>query len=305
MSWGFNAVNNSGQVLISSETRNLHFVGKAALYTTLAAANGYGGIRHWAYRIQSAVTPMPFFSMPTQDYYGITAIRNVGGQTWEIEVLRSGTSDVAPEVFVFADPRAITRRGTDYGMMVLMDDGTPAFDSRLGPLVISGGASVYPPSNPRIAGPSGLYAEECRSDASYSLAPDNVNNFSLSVSASKPIYFFPSIAQAQREHTIYRNRRECTGFNCYGACCGYGEEEQWRSTYWAFYRSGIRHSGSSLSCGWITVSYGCNWDYRRSNSIVGIGIGGGSGVGGVWPYSNETLNLSPVSIIVSNGARYD
>lgn len=149
MSWGFLATNANGQVLVSSETRNLHFVGKAAYDRTINQFDGYGGLRHWAFRIACNVTPVPFFTMPTEDYYAVAAVRSVGPGAWEIEVIRSGIGNSVPEVYVFADPRGIARSpDTDYGMLVLRDDGTPSFDSRFKPLVITGGTNVAPPANP-------------------------------------------------------------------------------------------------------------------------------------------------------------
>jgi len=306
MTWGFQAVNQNGQVLVSSETRNLHFVGKAYLDRVVKQTDSYGGIRQYAFRIACNITPMPFFTMPTSDYYAVSAVRSVAAGLWEIEVIRSGYGGQQPEVYVFCDPRGITGRPTtDYGMKVIMDDGTPSFDSRYRPLVVAGGVNVYPPSNPRVSGPGGLDPTECRSDGGPSLAPDNANTFAMPVLTDKPIYYYPSIAQAQREFSVYRSRRECVGFNVYGGCIGYGSQENWRSTYWAFYRGGIKHVGNTVFCGWIAVEYGCNWDYKRDNSFVGIGIGGSSGQGGVWPYSNETLNLFSTPIIAAKGARYD
>lgn len=149
MSWGFLATNATGQVLVSSETRNLHFVGKATYDRTINQFDGYGGLRHWAFRITCNVTPVPFFTMPTEDYYAVAAVRTTGPEVWEIEVIRSGTGNSVPEVYVFADPRGIARSpDTNYGMLVLRDDGTPSFDSRFKPLVITGGTNVAPPANP-------------------------------------------------------------------------------------------------------------------------------------------------------------
>lgn len=305
MSWGFLAVNQNNQVLVSSDTRNLHFVGKATLQETVKSVNSYGGIRQWKFRINSAVTPMPFFTMPSEDYYGVSAIRNVSTGVWEIEVIRSGTTDSIPEVYVFADPRAVTPTDTKYGMAVYLADGTRAFDSRLRPLVVSGGISVAPPSNPRTAVIPELNAKNCKADANTALAPDNQNTYTLTGGGGKPIYFFPTLAQAEREAQFSTTERDCTGFDAYGTCIGYGAKKTWKSTYWAFYRGGIKRVGTYLYCGWIVVEYGCRWTYQEDDSFLGIGIGGDSGKGGTWPYSNETLNLAPVAVITADGSKYD
>lgn len=309
MSWGFLALNNAGQVLVSSETRNLHFVGKATLNRVIKQFDGYGGLRQWAFWIDCEVTPVPFFSMPTEDYYGVVAVRQISvysdRKTWEIEVIRSGTSSTIPEIFVFSDPRGASASGTNYGMQVLLDDGTPSFDSRLNPLVITGGANVAPPSNPLISGPGWLTAKNCEGDSSTTMGPDNHNTYTLNAPGSKPIFFYPSIAQAEREFAFHEYEDACDGFNAYGSCIGVSRAHDWDSSYWAFYRSGIRYVGGYLFCGWVTAEFGCNWKYRRKTTLIGIGIGGDSGRGGVWPYSNETLNLTPTAVIAANGARYD
>jgi hypothetical protein len=305
MTHGFLATNTSGQVLISSDTRNLHFIGKATLDRTIRSYNGYGGLRHWAFKIASTVVPVPFFSMPTADYYGVAAVREVSGG-WEIEIIRSGTSDTAPEVYVFADPRGTTERDSTYGMVVYNDDGTPSFDSRLSPLAITGGMSVAPPSNPLTVSVSGLSAKNCNSDPSGSMGPNNYNSYSFSPSGTKPIYSYPSLAQAERQFGFSESEEECDGVgDGYGGCVGVERNYSWTSTYWAFYRGGIQAYGGELRAGWIACSFGCRWTYAVDSAFVGIGTGGDSNDGGVWPYSNETLNLGAIAIITANGARYD
>lgn len=305
--WGFQATNNAGQVLVSSETRNLHFVGKAALNRIIKQFDGYGGLRHYAFRIACNVTPVPFFTMPTADYYGVVAVRQVSANLWEIEVIRSGTSATVPEIYVFADPRGVTARNTDYGMLVLRDDGTPSFDSRLSPLVVTGGINVAPPSNPLTVAPPTLSAKYCGSGqgAADHMGANNRNTYQLAVPGAKPIFFYPSIAQAEREFSFHEWEDECDGFSAYGECIGFGRAYDWYSYYWAFYRGGIRFVGGYLFAGWIAAEFGCNWTYSKKSQFIGIGIGGSSGVGGKWPYSNETLNLTPTAVITANGARYD
>ena len=305
MTHGFVAYNNNNQVLVSSDTKNLHFVGKASFYNTIKSTNGYGGIRHWSFRIACNVTPMPFFSMPTEDYYGIAAVRQVSAGLWEIEIIRSGTSDIKPEVYVFADPAGVTTRSTNYGAVVYNDSGEVAFDSRLRPLCVTGGVFVNPPSNPLLGSPGNLSSQYCQSNPQASMGSDNRNTFSISEGSSKPIYFYPSIAQAEREFGYSYTSRECTGFDLYGFCLGYQDKYTWNSYYWAFYRSGIKRVGGYMFCGWIAVQYGCHWDYKDKGSFIGIGVGTDSSAGGSWPYSNQTINLQLTAVITAEGLRYD
>lgn len=306
MSQGLLAVNNSNQVLVSSDTRNLHFIGKPALYETRKSFDGYGGCRIFVYRVTSPFPILPFFTMPTADYYGIVAIRAVAASLWEIELLRSGTSATLPEVYVFADPRASTATDT-HGLVVYMDDGTPAFDSRLKPLTVAGGYSVWPAPDPRSNGIPALSAKYCDSPyGSDAFAPYAYNDFSATQTVTKEIFSYASVAQAQREAFFQAEESECIGGSAYGNCVGYLREELFRSWYWAFYRAGIsRPNASTLRVGWTCVSYGCRWTYEEDAALVGIGVGGDSGEGGSWPYSNESLNLGATPVIVANGARYD
>lgn len=307
MSHGFLATNNSNQVLVSSDTRNLHFIGKPAVNQVRNVIDTHGGCRIFTYLVSSTVPIVPFFTMPTGDFFGVTAIRNLGGSTWEIEVLRSGTNPTAPELYVFADPRAVSPSGT-HGLLVYRDDGTPSFDSRLRPLAISGGLLVTHPYNPKPVLPYGLSPYNCSTDAGTAggaFAPDQYNTYGGVSTPSKPMFSFSSLAQAQREAAYSAFSRECDGIRVKGNCVGAEREYSWNSKYWAFYRGGVRRIGDQIHAGWVTVAYGCNWTYMKESAFLGIGTGGDSGYGGTWPYSNETLNLAASPIIIADASRYD
>jgi hypothetical protein len=305
MSDGFVAYNSNNEILISSDTRNLHLIAKLTNPTVTASTDGYGGLRFLTYTVQCSVTPVPFFTMPTGDYYGIMAVRNTSGTTWTIEIARSGTGSTYPEVYVFADPRAVTATDS-HGMQVYRNDGTPSFDSRRRPLAITGGTNVSHPSNPRPSPGGGLTARYCGSNASSALAPTEENGgYAVGTMPTKPMFHYSSLAQAQRQIQFYDKDEDCSGFE-YGICIGFEVTEEYWSTYWAFYRGGIRRSGSSLYAGWIVVDAACNWQTRFDEDFLGaIDTGGGGGSGGSWPYSNETINLSSTAVIVGDASRYD
>jgi hypothetical protein len=108
MSFGFEATNNNGKVLVSEQVRTLHFFAKAELlYTT---DNSFcGGSRIYIYGSGAPSVPIPFFTMPTDgNSYGITRI--FGSEAgWYIEVIHgvvSGLSSAlgpAPELYMFCD----------------------------------------------------------------------------------------------------------------------------------------------------------------------------------------------------------
>lgn len=94
MSYGFTATNTSNQILISSDTNNLHFIGKASYVSTLQSVDTYGGLRQWLYRFNSNIniTPLPFFTMPVEAHYGISAVRHA--DTSYSRILRSAPISV-------------------------------------------------------------------------------------------------------------------------------------------------------------------------------------------------------------------
>ena len=308
MSYGFLATNNSNEVLISSDTKNLHFLQKRTSPTTVSfTSNDYGGMRRLIYSFSNINTvPVPFFSVPTSDYYAISRLEDKGSNNWDVEIIRSGTSTSTPEVYLFAPPSAGSPSG-NYGMAVYNSDGSSSFDSRLKPLVITGGQSVSHPTNPRTSySSSGLDAQYCATNASGTFAPTEYNSYTINSQPSKPIFSFFSLAQSEREVTVQEQLTECDGLgaNSYG-CIGFERTYYWTSIYWAFYRGGIRWNNGNLRAGWIVVEKGCNWTYYKDSSFLGIGTGGDSGTGGDWPYTNETINTTANSIIIANGANYD
>jgi len=305
MSYGFEATNNNNKVLISSETRNLHFLAKYSSPSVSNSASAYGGFKELSYTITSTVIPVPFFTMPTADYYGIVGVKNTTGNTWVVKMIKSGTGTTYPVLYVFVDARGVTS-SESYGMQVLQNDGSASFDSRKEPLVITGGASVTHPSNPLTSSISGLNSVECGSGTTHSQhTPTNESSaVSIGSVSSTPIYHYSSLAQAERRASFTSSDESCSGFNAYGGCIGFGTDTSYISTYWAFYRGGIRRSGTNVHAGWITVLGGCYWSTNTDEDFIGIDIGGGSTGGGGFPYTNETLNLASTAVIVGDGTRY-
>lgn len=310
MSHGFLATNDYGEVLVSSETRNLHFLLKKTAPDFIDKSSPYyGGIDIIRYRITCATYPVPFFTAPninSQCAYAVTAIRDLGNNQWDIELIKSGGVNTYPEVYVFCDPRGATQSET-HGMIVYKDDGTPSFDSRLNPLVVIGGANVTPVYNP-IPAKYGLSPTNCDSLGAASgnaFTPTQVNSTPINLSANKPIFHYASIAQAEREESYYTDKTTCSLFDVFGFCIGTQTKEWWQSTYWCFYRAGIAYRNNNIYSQWIAVDAGCKNENHVTNKFIGINIGGGGSSGGTWPYSNETLNIYTSPVIISDGNLYD
>lgn len=330
MAHGFLAVNKNNQVLVSSDTRNLHFVGKASLKGVLGSRYNYGGMHYWSYRISCNVTPVPFFSMPSVGFSAIAAIRQTSAGVWDIEVIRSGVSSTPPEVYVFSDPRGISARGKSaYGMQVMRDDGTPSFDSRLSPFAVTGGALVMQPASPinpaweirpyydSIIGTqdynyysgdtmvndsygSSLWADQGMGDASFLLSPTQSTDYGVSIGNgnTKPIFYYPSLAQSIRVVSGVYKLGSPTTYRC-------------NSNYWVLYRGGISYGSNTIQAGWVAAVVGSYWKASKKDAgtTIGSGVDASSivsaGAGGTPPYFNESLNLQPAAVIVGNGAWYD
>lgn len=296
MSYGFTATNAAGQVLVSSQTRNLHLLLITTATTLIAQHDAYGGMRHWAYRFTSNRTPVPFFEL-TDEFTGITALKLVSVDTWEVSLVYSGLKSTPPKLFVFADPVGRTSE-QQFGVRVLMDDGTAAFDSRFSPLSINFSTLTAPPLEP--LGPSGVA----------DLTPVR-NVDSGFVSTPYPIASYSALAQCERRRT---SQWEVSGDD---GSVGKYKINPWTEYHtgvtWAFYRSGVRLlNNSQLNCGWVCVKHGYYEEIVRNSvstlgnilTVGGEGNNSSSGSSGALPYSNETLNLQPSAVILSNGNLY-
>jgi hypothetical protein len=304
MTHGFIAVNRHGQVLVSSQTRNLHYV--ATVQATSMLENGgsvFGGMKQWAYNFYSAHTPVPFFNL-TADFTSVIGMLNLGGGSWQVQILRSGTSLTPPVLYIFADleGRTTTER---MGVQVLMDNGVPSFDSRFLPLTVRHTFLAQPPVEPLAAGAL----------SNLQFAPVNETLVTSGVAASNPIASYSSLPQCVRERHLHWEESDDDGQVCLiFKCWKINPRTYYFNQYdWCFYRSGIRLVGSSLYCGWIPVKQGSFYTRleNTTNSLIstitlGIDSGGKSSYGssGRMPYSNETLNTQPLPVMISDGSFY-
>jgi hypothetical protein len=322
MTYGFLAVNNSNQVLISSDTRNLHFIGKYSTpSSTIYTTNNFGGIRIYDYRVTCAnTTPVTFFKNTTSGFCAVSRTRQIDPTTWSIEVIRSGTDSSYPVLYIFADPRASTAQDT-HGMIVYRNDQTASFDSRLRPLTVTGSATVFHPYDPKPAASVSLSPILCSSGESttggYFTPTNKTINLVTGVLPSSPMYCYFSLPQAEKEKYVDTSQKICDGTRIdewwFQGCLGIEYTRVNISNYWCFYRGGIRANASKIEAGWIPVVFGCNSTESRSDgSLFGIitdgGLfgSGGSYTNGKWPYSNQTLNTTnATTVLIADSSRYD
>ena len=310
MTTGFVAYNDDDEILVSSETRNLHLIARMSNGTISNSGTAYGGFKEITYTITLAtgVIPVPFFTIP-DGFVSIAGIKNTGsfssGDRWEITLIQSGTSGDVPTVYLFADPRAVTSSET-HGIQVFMDDGTTAFDSRKSPLAVSGGIDVQHPSNPST-GAISLSDWQCSSGSGHGqFTPNNYTDYAVD-KPTLPMFHFSSLAQAERQASFSGYDEDCTGFSIYGVCLGYAQTDAWTSTYWAFYRAGIGVTDQGIRAGWICVLGGCYWSSWSDSGFFGIDELFGndsSSSGGFQPYSNQTINTQPQALIIADAGRY-
>jgi hypothetical protein len=290
----------------------LHFLGKATLHSVLQSTNQRGGIRRATFRINSEGTPVPFFTVPTADRYGIVRMTRISGITWDIELIRSGYSDVLPEVYIFTEVTSQHVAYGSWGMKVVNEtDGRATYDSRLKPLIIRGGTEVIPPINPMSTYPNAeLNAESCLTNASELFIANQTNYTPVyNTNVSKLIVSYQSVAQTMRQIDKVRTKYKCFGASFNGNCIGFGDYTYYYSWYWNFWRAGISayQSGTTtnIDTGWITINWGCRSDIKEINKFFGIRYDTDSSSAGEWPLTNASINMGPVPVMISDGALYD
>ena len=328
MSYGFEAINDFGHVLVSSEFHNLHWIGDARVVGHEQVLSSHGGFRHITYRIPAIDAPIPFITLPNSDYYGVAGVRRVsdGAHAWEIDVVASGTSKVEPRMLCFVDADNVWPPAEQYGFVVKDAQGETAFDSRARPLVVTNAGQVRPRGGIYSRSVS-LNAKYCRSSTSSAMRPNRHNTYNWLFEEEEPAFFFPTLGTGFR---MEGEEEDDESTNWYGETT----VEVWVSVYWVFYRSAIRKRDGNLECGWIAVDHGCAYEYESASgwgfggwlgAIIGLisgGIGGmltgivvealisgylhdtSSGGGGSGPDSSYTTNTKNTPIMVTDASLY-
>ena len=175
MPYGFRSINDSGEVIVSDEFQNLHFIGKAIRDTSSdstaaqfdqqsgseqsnffpdftgsniipGATDELDGRVLINYTITTTGRPLAFIKPDLDAYdrwYAIISQTEGTSNLWTFEVLMSGIAvNNFPELFIFVDaneiPASVFNNDT-HGMVVYKPDGvTKTFDSRAQPLSILG-----------------------------------------------------------------------------------------------------------------------------------------------------------------------
>ena len=340
MSYGFLALNDDNDVLISSDTKNLHFAGKAtkpnSAYFSFTRHGHHQEIYYTITFPNRTSIPVPFFTIPQVNAeVGIAGVTGVNSgsssKTWTIKIIKTGViqstggnNDFMPEVYVFTDPTAIPTSGT-HGFQVFNSDGSVSFDSRLRPLTVTHIGSALQPANPLSSSSAvTLSGNECADVNNNAFTPTQYNIASFGAAGAEdwprtgggtegaftPMYHYNSLPQVQREISFAVTSSNCTGIGIYGECIGYSESTTSQSTYWCFYRGGIGHhhrsNGNKMRVAWIPCQSGCHWVTATNALFLALfGPGNSSASGGAWPYTDETINLTAQNVLVANHSFYD
>jgi len=327
MAYGFEAKNDSGNIIINDTIENLHFIGKASRGSSSAGhgtISGYSGSNStldgrciWTYTITCSGTPVAFIKPADYDRWHAIIKQSVSGTTWTFEVMISDTAtENPPELYCFVNADDIpVPSGENYGMLVFKSDGTSkTFDSRRQPLAITGGDNAIPPEDPtNSSGTPGTstghawnYAtndHDFRSSNQYTVVPDS------SINTSNTMFSCPSIAQAVYKRQMHGHKSSCGCWIWNWCACGYQDHDS-TAIWWVMYRSAFRLRYDSVAetgyfdAGW--TGYASGYQFSSSWESGGwFGGGGGSYSSGTMPYTAKTINRLDNAYIVADSSRYD
>lgn len=247
-----------------------------------------------------------YFFRVIQQYYTITS-----GSSGNQPSGSYGSAQI-PKLIVFADARAVTGSET-FGLKVFRDDGTAAFDNRKSPLIINQITSVSHPSNATNSfSGSGLSARNSGgpvSTWSSQAAPNQHNNISVNTMPTNQMFYYSTVTQVHQQASVSEAEEECDGVEVKGNCLGSKRIYYWRSTYWNFYRGGIkRNNNTSVHAGYIGVEFGAYHSRTLDSSFFGVSSGGSSGSSvGKWPWDSGQINTAGTGVntlIIADATNY-
>jgi len=322
MSYGFAAINTSGQTIISDEMENLHFLGKATL-TGNDGGNygdfpGYGGANDtldgrviFTYTITATAPPLVFIKPSDYNRWHAIITQSNSGSAWTFDVIASGTSTSdAPELYCFVNANSTSGTTSTHGLVVWKSDGTTrTFDSRYNPLAISDGGTLAPPLDPTDG--SGLPGNTSGHSWNYATNDHDFRSTTRYTSSavtgtySALMFAAPSLAQAtyKRQMEGYKKSTWCCA-SCCGHCLCSSSQEHWSTAmWWVMYRNTFRLRSGYMDAGW--TNYAAGYSFSSSHEGGGwFGGGGGSYSSGSMPYTAKTINLTSNAYIIADATRY-
>ena len=330
MSYGFSATNNSGEVIISDETENMHFIGKAtrigsptehvANWHTVgyggALANNLEGYAEFDYTINTSGIPLVFIRPASSMYDRFHALitQSNSGSTWSFKIIVSGPPNstqvnvaaAEPQLYIFVNANDAPVPGGDYGLIVYKADGTTkTFDSRIPPLAIKHSGTGISPSCPVNQGCPGISTGYPWNYATLdwdfrSGNGDKYNSYSVSGTYTNLMFSAPSMAQAAYKRQI--EGYKCSSIPWYQ---GGGCQQHWSTAmWWVMYRQTFRIRSGYFDFGWTNFAIGYSFS-STYESGGWFGGGGGSYSSGTMPFNPQTINNVSNTYLIADATRYD
>tara|TARA_B110000503_G_scaffold21748_1_gene33348 strand:+ start:7107 stop:8174 length:1068 start_codon:yes stop_codon:yes gene_type:complete len=289
MATGIQAFNNSGTVLIDSDLKNYHFIGKLNPTTSWKMPSILGGTAGkktspdymdasqtsgtvYIFRVYcNGVKPPLCFIKPndrSQDVYTsqIKCMRD--GEYWEVWILQTDGASGAPQLYCFTTPDQQLNLSNDtHGVQVFNANGEVSFDSRARPLRITATGSVGVPVLPHTGSLGSVYNVNLEVNIPPSTVQTGVNLLD-----NDGIYYCPCLANAEQEYSYYGNFDWFEGIDL-GVFGSYGVDHIVRrqDVWWCFYRGGYRLTATEIQGNWITFLGGHVWDQADSNDWGALG----------------------------------
>ena len=114
------------------------------------------------------------------------------------------------------------------------------------------------------------------------------------------MFLYTTVTQVHQQTSRTEVEEECDGVTVKGNCLGQKRFYTWRSTYWVFYRGGIKRvSTTRIDSGYIMDEFNAYHSRTTSSSFFGIGgvfNSGGFSAAGKWPWDSGQINNSGTGI---------
>ena len=301
MSYGFSAINDSGQVIISSGNDG----GNYGDFPSYSGSNDtLDGRVIFTYTFSSSATPLVFIKPSDYSRWHGMLTQSKSGSTWTYDVIVSGTStSSAPVLYCFVNAANVPASSDTHGAVIYKADGTTkTFDSRLNPLAVSGGGSISPPTDATDG--SGLPTTTSGHPWNYNSndhdfrSTTRYNSSAISGTYSNLMFSAPSLAQA-----VYK--RQAEGYKCSDKPWPEsGCQEHWSTAmWWVMYRNTFRIRSGYFDAGW--TSYVAGYAFSSTYESGGWFGGGGGGYStGSMPYTAKTINLTSNAFMITDATRY-
>jgi hypothetical protein len=198
----------------------------------------------------------------------------------------AGTYNRLPAIQVFTTYKDGDYYTSGYGLGVYRADGTTAFNSALDPLQIKDIIDVSMPQDP----------------APYQYDMNSVNTVNTAhASCSRPMYHFPSLAQAVQEYAIEGSSTVSRFFGLTSTTT------TWSFVFWVIYGGGF-HKGdaTNLTAKWCHQGAGFFGTSQSTGSAFFglIPTGSSSNGSGTPPFRYNSVNYTGIPVLVADASNY-